>query len=399
MAATQPTGALDGIRVVDLTTLYPGPLATMLLGDLGAEVIRVDAPDRDDLLRWMPPHGCDGEGALYRMVGRNKRSVALDLKQAEGREALLRICDNADVLVEQFRPGVLDRLGLSWEVLHARNPKLVLCSISAFGQHGPGHERAGHDINFLARAGLSAVLGRRGAGPLPLPTLVGDVGGGTWPAVSGILAALLHRGRTGLGQQVDIAMTDGALLMNAMAANEALAAQRDAEPEGSWLDGGSFYDYYRTRDGRYLAVGALEPKFWSQFLAVIGKSELEALYLEPGEAGVRCKEAIAEAIATRDLASWEGAFAAVDCCVEPVRTPTEAVADPLFAARGMVVDVPDGAGNAARQVGCPIRLSAAPPRYAHQGPSPGADTHAVLADAGMDEAEIAALLATGAAVG
>ncbi len=393
------TGALAGVRVIDLTTLYPGPLATMLLGDLGAEVIRVDAPGRDDLLRWMPPHGPDGEGALYRRVGRNKRSLARDLQRPEGRDALLRLCETVDVLVEQFRPGVLDRLGLGWEALHARCPRLVVCSISAFGQDGPRAQRVGHDIGFLARAGLSAVLGRRGHGPLPLPTLVGDVGGGTWPAVTGILAALLHRGRTGRGQHVDISMTDGALLMNAMAANQALAAGEDAQPEGGWLDGGTFYDYYRTRDDRYLAVGALEPKFWSDFLRVIGRSELEPLYLAPGEEGARCKAAIAAAVVERDLADWTAAFEAVDCCVEPVLTPTEAVADPLFAARGMVVQVPAPDGSRAAQIGCPVRLSEAPPRYDRTGPSPGADTRAILAEAGLSEAEIAALLAAGVAEG
>lgn len=396
--APAPMGALEGVRVLDLTTLYPGPLATMLLADLGATVVRIDAPDRDDLLRWMPPHDASGQGAVWRMVGRNKQSVALDLKRADGREALLRLVDQADVLVEQFRPGVMARLGLGWPELHERNPALVLCSISAFGQTGPMAQRVGHDIGFLARAGVSWHLGRRGQGPLPLGVLVGDVGGGSWPAITGILAALLQRGRTGRGQHVDIAMADGALWMNTLAAMRALEAGEDAEAEGGWLDGGSFYDYYRTRDGRHLAVGALEPKFFVEFLNAIGRPELEPLYLADGEPGAALKAGIADAVATHDLSHWTAVFAALDCCVEPVASPTEAVADPLFRARGMVVEVPSHDGGVALQVGCPVRLSGGPARFDHTGHEPGADTRAVLAAAGLNEAEIAALLQSGAAV-
>ncbi len=392
------TGALAGIRVLDLTTLIPGPLTTMMLADLGATVIRVDAPDRDDLLRWMPPHDASGQGAVWRMVGRNKQSIALDLKHEAGRRALLRLVEGADVLVEQFRPGVMERLGLGWDRLQRANPALVLCSISAFGQTGPMAQRAGHDIGFLARAGLSWHLGRQGQGPLPLGVLVGDVGGGSWPAVTGILAALLQRGRTGRGQHVDIAMADGALWMNSLAAMRALQAGEDAEAEGGWLDGGSFYDYYRTRDGRHLAVGALEPKFFAAFLGAIGRSDLEPLYLADGADGATLKAGIAEAVAARDLDAWTGVFAALDCCVEPVSRPTEAVADPLFRERGMIVEVATDDGGIALQVGCPVRMSAAPARYDHVGRAPGRDTRAILTEAGYDEAEIAALLASGAAV-
>ncbi len=403
-AAAPPPGALANVRVLDLTTLYPGPLATMLLADLGADVIRVDAPDRDDLLRWMPPHDASGQGALWRTVGRGKRSISLDLKHPAGREALLRLVERADVLVEQFRPGVLERLGLGWSVLHEVNPRLVLASISAFGQTGPDAQRAGHDINFLARAGVSWHLGRRGQGPLPLGVLVGDVGGGTWPALTGILAALLQRAQTGLGQRVDVAMADGALWMNAMAITRALAADEDAAPEASWLDGGSFYDYYRCADGRHLAVGSLEPKFFALFLTAIGRSDLEMLYLADGEEGAALKAGIAEAIAASPLAHWVALLRPLDCCVEPVQTPREAVADPQLRARGMIVEVPteEAGGDAVGtvwQVGCPVQLSAAPARMAFVGREPGADTRALLAEAGYDAAAIDALFVCRAAYG
>lgn len=384
-------GALSGLKILDFTTLYPGPLATMLLADLGAEVTRVDAPDRPDLLRFLPPHGADGEGAMYRTVGRNKRSLVLDLKAPGAANVVKRLVASHDIVVEQFRPGVMDRLGIGYGALRAVQPALIYCAVSSYGQTGPMRDRPGHDINFLAQAGLSHHLGRAGGGPVPLGTLVGDVGGGTWGAVTGVLAAVIHRMKTGEGQLVDISMTDGALLMNAMAATEALAAGTDTAPEGHWLNGGTVYDYYRTADDRWLAVGALEDKFYGQLLAVLGLEHLADQWLAQGADAAPQKAAVAEVVASRPLAHWQQAFAAVPCCVEAVLTPTEAVNSPLFAERGMVVDVPLREGSA-RQVGNPVHLSACPPRYRHAGPLPGQDTRAVLADAGYADADIAALL-------
>lgn len=393
--------ALQDVRVLDLTTLVPGPLATMLLADLGADVIRVDAPDREDLLRWLPPHADDGQGALWLALQRNKRSVCLDLKHADGRAALLRLVASADLVVEQFRPGVLARLGLDYPALAAVNPRIILCSISSYGQTGPDASRAGHDLNFLARAGVLARLDRGGGAPPPLPVLIGDIAGGTWPAVAGMLAALWQRQRTGRGQHVDIAMADGALWLDILGVGHALASGAAADAGGHVLDGGSFYGSYRCADGRLLAVAALEPKFFGQLLQALGlgdRDDLAAGYLDPGPAGAALQAAIAEAIATEPLAVWQAVFAALDCCVEPVLDGAAALAQAQVAARGMVVEVPlaDGAGRVA-QVGCPLQLSASPPRYAHAGRAPGADTAAVLAEAGLDAATIAALITSGAA--
>lgn len=389
---TETKGALAGLRVLDFTTLYPGPLATMLLADLGADVVRVDAPDRPDLLRFLPPHGADGQGAVYRTVNRNKRSLQLDLKAPGAAGVVKRLVGTWDIVVEQFRPGVMDRLGIGWQALSAANPRLIYCAISAYGQTGPLTDRPGHDINFLALSGLSSHLGRAGAGPLPLGTLVGDVGGGTWPAVAGILAAVLHRAGTGEGQRIDISMTDGALLMNAMAACAALSAGEDLQPEGSWLNGGGLYDYYRTRDGRYLSVGALEPKFFSQFVQAIGRPDLEEFFMAVGPDAEPLRAAVTEAIASQDLAHWVAVFEASPCCVEPVLTPSEATGSALFAAREMVVDVPLPEGGAQAQPGNPIRLSACPPRYDHASVQPGSDTESVLTEAGLTAEEIKAVL-------
>ena len=412
------TGALAGLKILDFTTLYPGPLATMLLADLGAEVTRIDAPDRPDLLQFLPPMGTPGSaseavGAVYSTVGRNKRSLVLDLKSPEAKAVVLRLVQSHDIVIEQFRPGVMDRLGIGYDDLRQGQPGLIFCSISAFGQTGPLAQRPGHDINFLALAGLSHHIGRAGGGPVPLGTLVGDVGGGTWGAVSGVLAAVIHRMKTGEGQRIDISMTDGALLMNTMAATEALAAGTDTAPEGHWLNGGTAYDYYETADGRWLAVGALEQKFYGMLLAALDLGHLEDQWLAQGDDATRQKAEIAAAIRAQPLEHWRAVFADVPCCVEAVLTPTEAVNSALFAERAMVVPVPSprhdrivgddsqpgarttGATAPAptRQVGNPIKLSACPPRYDHIGPLPGADSRAVLADAGLSEAEISALIA------
>ncbi len=410
------TGALTGLKILDFTTLYPGPLATMLLADLGAEVTRIDAPDRPDLLRFLPPHGpadAQGEpvGAVYSLVGRNKRSIVLDLKSPAAKSVVTRLVRSHDIVIEQFRPGVMDRLGLGYDELRVAQPGLIFCSISAFGQTGPLAQRPGHDINFLALAGLSHHIGRAGGGPVPLGTLVGDVGGGTWGAVSGVLAAVIHRMKTGEGQRIDISMTDGALLMNAMAATEALAAGTDTTAGGHWLNGGTAYDYYETADDRWLAVGALEQKFYGMLLTALQLEHLDDQWLAQGEDAVDQKRAIAAAIGAQPLAHWRDVFAALPCCVEAVLTPTEAVRSDLFAERAMVVPVPvkrrdrtsGGPSPSAvtdattLQVGNPIKLSACPPRYDHVGPLPGADTRAVLAEAGLSEAEITALIEAGVA--
>ncbi len=386
-------GALAGLKILDFTTLYPGPLATMLLADLGAEVIRIEAPDRPDLLRFAPPLESDGGSGLYRMVNRNKRSMVVDLKKEGAADLIKQLAATADVVIEQFRPGVMDRLGIGWSVLREVNDKLIYCAISSFGQTGPYASRPGHDINFVALSGLSHHLGRPDSGPVPINALIGDVAGGTWGAVGGILAAVIARGRTGKGQMVDISMTDGALLMNAMAAMMALTGGEDLNAGDGWLNGGGAYDYYRTSDDRYLSVGALEPKFFMAFTQAIGKPELAGAFALVGPPAEPVKAEIAEAIATKSLAEWTAIFESIKCCVEPVLSPTEAMESELFAVRGMVVDVQRPDGEVSRQVGNPIKLSANPPSYRHIAHDPGADTDDVLNQLGLDDDGIAALRA------
>jgi crotonobetainyl-CoA:carnitine CoA-transferase CaiB-like acyl-CoA transferase len=388
--------ALAGLRVLDFTTLWPGPLATCLLADLGAEVVRVEAGDRPDLLRYMAPHDRDGEGAAWRMVNRNKRSLQLDLKAPGAAEAVQRLVQRYDVVVEQFRPGVLDRLGVGYEALQQVNPRLVWCAITAWGQTGPWRDRPGHDIDFLAIAGVAHTNRHAESAPSSCAALFGDVAGGTWPAVAGILAAVVQRQATGVGQFVDVAMGDGALWLNAMAASAALAGGHDTDPGNGVLTGGGPYGHYRTRDGRWLAVGALEPKFFEMFCTAMRHPEWLAVDLFDPSAATELRREIAATIAERDLVDWQGVFAEVPCCVEPVLTPREAVHHAQFAARGMVVDVPSNDGDVHRQVGTPIQLSASPPRRDHVANAPGHDSAAVLADAGFSASEIEKLRATGA---
>lgn len=388
--------ALQGLRILDLTSLWPGPLATMLLADLGADVLRVDAPDRPDLLRFLPPLDEQGESYAWRMVGRNKRSIGLNLKHPDGRAVLSKLVQRYDIVVEQFRPGVLDRLGVGYAQLSALQPRLIWCAISAFGQTGPLRDRPGHDIDFLALSGAASHLGRPGSGPSSWITLPGDVAGGTWPAVAGILAAALHREATGRGQLVDIAMADGALLLNCMAASAALAGQDEAAPGHGVLGGGSPYDYYRTRDGRFLAVGALEPKFWAEFCGALGRPDLLELAADDAASMAALKAEVARIIADRDLQAWTEVFDGVGCCVEPVLTSAEAVQRPQVAARQMVVGVPTQDGAETRQIGNPIRLSASPAAYRRAAVAPGHDTAAVLAELGIAADTAQALRSAGA---
>ena len=386
--------ALQGLRILDFTALWPGPLATLVLADLGAEVLRVEAPDRPDLLRYLPPLDGRGEGAAWSMVNRNKRSIVVDLRTAGGQAVVRRLVEHYDIVVEQFRPGVLDRLGVGFEALRAVQPRLIWCAITSYGQDGPWRDRPGHDINFLAVSGLSSHMGRPGQGPAPWTALPGDVGGGTWPAVAGILAATLQRERTGNGQLVDISMADGALFLNALAVCQALNGGGSQQAGQGVLGGETAYDHYRTRDGRYLAVGALEPKFWVQFCATLGRPDLcDAAQDSPAEV-TALKAAIATEVAAHDAGHWDAVFAQVPCCVDVVRTTEEALNLPQFVARTVVQPGPGGP-----QLRSPVRLHDQPVQAARPGAEPGADTDAILAEIGLDGHEINQLRQDGAVGG
>lgn len=372
-------GPLDGLRILDFTTLLPGPYATMMLADMGADVLRIEAPDRLDLTRVMPPHD-DGVSTAHTYLNRGKASLALDLKKAESIDTVKRLVADYDIVIEQFRPGVMQRLGIDFDTLKAVNPKLIYCAITGYGQTGPYRNRAGHDINYLSLAGVSSHCGRKETGPPPLGIQVADVAGGSHHAVMGILAAVVHRQRTGEGQFVDISMTDAAFAMNAMTGAAHLAGGEQPGPEQSLLNGGSFYDYYQTADGRWLSIGSLEPQFMSRLCDVLGLAEMKSFGLSQNSEHQRqLKQALVEAVAQRTLAEWQAVFAEQDACVEPVLTLEEAAAHPQLQARHMVIDVPRDNGGTQRQIGHPIKFSQTPCEAAHIGRKLGADNESVIA--------------------
>lgn len=387
------SGPLSSLKVLDFSTLLPGPFASLLLADMGAEVLRVESPTRADLVRVLPPFdgGCSTSHAY---LNRNKRSLALDLKKPGALAVVHRLVAEYDILLEQFRPGVMDKLGLGYDALKAINPRLIYVSITGYGQTGPYRDRAGHDLNYLALSGLASYTGRRESGPLPLGMQVADIAGGSLHGVIGLLAAVVQRQQTGRGQHVDISMTDCAFSLHAMSGAGFLAGGVEPEMESQVLNGGSFYDYYRTRDGRWLSVGSLEPQFMQQFCAQLGRPELAARGLSPKAEDQRAlKREIEIEIEKRDFAEWQQRFAAVDACVEPVLGLAEAAQHPQLQARGLVTEVPRDGGAAQRQIACPIRFSGGLDAPRHIGVAVGAHNAEVLREIGYSDEQIAELKA------
>ena len=303
----------------------------MLLAEQGADVIKVEEPGAGDYMRWTPPL-VDGQSALFDAVNRNKRSIELDLKSEGGKDALLRLVTTADVLVEGNRPGVMDRLGLGWEVLHERNPKLVMCSITGYGQDGPFASRAGHDLNYVAIAGALGLNGERNGPPVPLSVQVADVGGGGLQPAVEILAALVAVQLGGGGRRIDVAMTDGAVRWLALAF-AALEHGEEVTRGGQRLAGRyPCYRVYECADGRYYSVAALEPKFWNALCEAIGRSDLVDAQLSDDASAHRSME---EVFRSRTRDEWEQVLSRVDACCEPVLDLDEVARHPQVIARGL----------------------------------------------------------------
>lgn len=384
-------GPLASLKVLDFSTLLPGPFASLLLADMGAEVLRIESPTRMDLLRVLPPHD-QGVSASHAYLNRNKRSLALDLKQPEALEVIKQLLQDYDIVLEQFRPGVMERLGLGYEALKAINPKLIYVSITGYGQTGPYKDRAGHDINYLALAGLASYTGRADSGPLPLGTQVADIAGGSLHGVIGLLAAVIARQQTGHGQHLDVSMTDCAFSLNAMAGAGYLACGVEPGREDQALNGGSFYDYYRSRDGRWLSVGSLEPVFMKQLCTALGLEELANVGLSPQPAQQKkLRDALKIEFEKHDFAELCALFAELDACVEPVLSVGEAVRHPQLRARELVTEVPRGDGSTQAQMACPLKFSDGLPQPRHVGAALGEHTDQVLGELGFSVERIDAL--------
>jgi crotonobetainyl-CoA:carnitine CoA-transferase CaiB-like acyl-CoA transferase len=389
---------LRGVRVLDLTRLLPGPYATQVLGDFGADVIKVEDTGAGDPTRLMPPF-VGNESARYLALGRNKRSIALNLKIPSARKAFQRIALGVDVLVEGFRPGVMERLGLGWEALRALNPVLVYCSITGYGRDGALRERAAHDINYLAEAGVLAITGEPDGPPVVPGVQVADLFAAQ-NAVIGILLALRARKRTGRGQLVDVALSDAALSLLSIHAAAELAGEPQRRGEGVLSGARPCYGLYETSDGRWLSLGALEPKFWEAFCGAIGRPDLAARQLVEGREAAEVRAEVETIILGKTLAEWERVFAHVDACVAPVLEVGEALRHPQHESRRMLRAMPHPSLGLVHQLGPAIRLSETtedelrlPP------PALGEHTDEVLRDAGYGPAEIAALRAEGAIAG
>ncbi len=381
---------LQGIRVLDLSRLLPGPFATLVLADLGATVDKIEDTGGGDYLRHMPPHVA-GESAAFQLLNRGKRSAVLDLKNPAGRAAMKRLVASYDVLFEQFRPGVLTRLGLGHEALRAENPRLIVCALTGYGQTGDLALRAGHDLDYLARAGILGAMGPAGAAPQVPGFQLADISGGMWCVIA-ILAALAERARTGQGAVLDIAMTDGVLGFNAMAVGAALSGQEVKRGDEPLTGGIAPYNTYLSKDGHPIALASLEPKFWTAFCAGAGiEADMSALFPGPHQAAL--KERIAAVFAGKSREEWARFGAQYDCCVEPVLAPSEIAHDPHLASRGLFFGLPTPRGEVP-QVRTPVT-----PRDTAFEPPPrmGEHTRAVLRDGGFGDAEIDALIQGGAA--
>lgn len=381
-------GPLASLKVLDFSTLLPGPFASLLLADMGAEVLRIESPTRMDLLRVLPPHD-HGVSASHAYLNRNKRSLALDLKRPEALEVIRQLLQDHDIVLEQFRPGVMERLGLGYEALKAINPRLIYVSITGYGQTGPYKDRAGHDINYLALAGLASQTGRRDQGPLPLGIQTADIAGGSLHGVIGLLAAVIARQHSGQGQHLDISMTDCVFSLNAMAGAGYLACGVEPGMEQQVLNGGSFYDYYRSRDGRWLSVGSLEPVFMQQLCQALGRPELAVQGLSPMPEQQRAlKQALQIEFEKHDFAELCQLFAGLDACVEPVLSLAEAVEHPQLQARQLLSQVPREDGSLQTQMACPLKFSDGLPEPRHIGARLGAHSDQVLAELGYSAERI-----------
>ncbi|MFJ2367069.1 CaiB/BaiF CoA transferase family protein [Pseudomonas sp. NPDC087697] len=381
-------GPLASLKVLDFSTLLPGPFASLLLADMGAEVLRIESPTRMDLLRVLPPHD-QGASASHAYLNRNKRSLALDLKQPAALEVVKQLLQDHDILLEQFRPGVMERLGLGYETLKAINPRLIYVSITGYGQTGPYRDRAGHDINYLALAGVASYTGREDSGPLPLGIQVADIAGGSLHGVIGLLAAVIARQHSGQGQHLDVSMTDCAFSLNAMAGAGYLACGVTPGREDQMLNGGSFYDYYRTRDGRWMSVGSLEPDFMQPLCTALGQPELAVLGLSPSaEQQKALKLALQIEFEKHDFAELCQLFAGIDACVEPVLSLAEAVEHPQLKVRGLVTQVPRNDATTQAQMACPLKFSEGLPQPRHIGAALGEHTDQVLGELGYSERRI-----------
>lgn len=378
--------ALSGLRVLDFTRLLPGPYAGLVLADLGADVVKVESAKGGDYMRWIPP--LDGRLSYsFKALNTGKRSVALDLKTPQGVAIARRMVAEADILLESFRPGVMDRLGLGYDVVAEINPRLIYCAITGYGQSGPCRDRAGHDLNFQALSGVLGLAGPSGAKPALPAAQLADLGGGALFSLTGVLAALYQRERTGKGTFVDISMTDGCLAFLQMALAAHLGGAKPMPERGTdTLTGGAAcYDIYETKDGGFMAFCALEPKFWLAFCQAVDRLDLVPRHFGNAHQIEATRVDLQTLFRTRTRDEWVDLLAEHDTCCEPVLAPDEVAQHPLHVARRNVITD----ANGMRMIRMPLRDPDAEPPSA--APELGDSTADVLRELGYSLEEVQSL--------
>lgn len=375
--------AFTGVKVLDLSRLLPGPFCSMLLADFGADVIKIEDPNGGDYIRGWPPFL--GKNSGYHVVlNRNKRSLTLNLKKPEAKDIFKQLVAAADVVLEGFRPGVMDRLGLGFTELQAINPRLIYCAITGYGTDGPRAQRAGHDINYLALNGVLSYSGREGSPTFP-GVQVADLGGGALYAAFSIAAALFARERLGKGQFIDMSMADGALTWHCLRWGKYLADSTVPSQGDDFLNHGyACYNLYSTRDGRYMSLGALEPQFWKVFCQAVGRPDWnQPSYFEPGPHQKDLQNQVADLFLRKNQAEWIQLFADKDCCCEPVLNLDEVMQDEQVQHRNMVVNLIHESWGAYRQLGVAPKLSLTPGSIRSHAPELGEHTDEILTEMGM----------------
>ena len=392
---------LSGIKILDLTKLAPGPHCTMILGDLGADIIRVEEPG--------PPTGRRAEqagggkvaaprpsAAPTNALARNKRSIGLNLKSGPGKEIYIRLAQRADVVVEEFRPGVARRLGVDYDVLSARNPRLIYCAVTGFGQTGPYHNLVGHDLNYIAQAGALGLIGRQGQMPTIPLNLLADYAGGGLHAAIGVLAALLARHHTGRGQYVDIAMLDGTMLLLAQALSTYYTNRKIPQRGTMPVDGGApFYNMYETRDGKIITIGSMEPWFYANLCRALNCEQYLADQYNHAK-WPEMRERFTQVFKTRTRDEWWELLTKTDICAGRMLTLDELENDPQILARNMIVEVETPSGEKVKQVGISVKLSDTPGSIRAVAPETGQHTDAILADLGYTREDVERWRAAGA---
>ena len=378
---------LSGIRVLDLSRLLPGPLCSLMLADLGAEVLKVEDPVGGDYVRWLPPH-IKNESAFFMFVNRGKKSMKLNLKAEEGREIFKKLAKNYDVVLESFRPGVMDKLGVGYDVLKKINPGIILCAISGYGADGPYRDKAGHDLNYISIAGLQSVTGTRNGAAVMPGFQAADIGGGSMYAAIGILAALQMKAKTGRGQFVDVSMMEGAMTFLTPIMSSYFAQKTPPARGREHLTGGLIcYNVYNAKDGD-ISLGALEPKFWQEFCRLVNRPDLVDEQMADGDNYDRVYAEVNAIFKAKTKKEWAEFFKGKDVCCEPVNRVEELENDPQIAARQAIIELDHPTEGKYKSLRFPVRFSESGGYRKEPPPGFGEHTAEVLKSIGYGEEKI-----------